>query len=595
MFMINELLNEAIDLINKEQFSPAAAKLKKIIELDDKNIEAYKNLGLCEVNLDNPQDAIKAFENVVELDKKDATALFYLASCLNRVGEKEKAIENFEKVISLRPDFLDAYKSIAMINIEFSQLDSAIEIAKMAIENPSLNLDSSIYYIIATSYMLKKDYHNASIYLEKGLLINDKHVQILNSLAVCYMNLGEFEKSFEVLTKAVECDEDNSLTYYNFGILYQTKNEFKKALECFQKSYQIEPTSTMLATMANCALASEDYTLASNLYQNLTLAYPNNEQYRLSYIKALEMVNNYQEALDNVNMLLGLDEKNIDLIKKKGTLLRKLGKYQESIDTFFILINRGKIDVEVYYNLAFNYVEMNDFDNAKEMFKKCITLEPNNPYAHKDLGVLYLKMNCYDWAVDEMLEAIKLEDDVSEFHYSLGVAYTMLNRINEAKVAFNKAWNLDSGNIDALSYLGYIDLLNGDKKSALEKLQEAIKLDSGNFLAKLHLAKYYFQERNWENAKQLLLDILEKTNDDETKNMLAISFMELGEYQEALGLFSKLIKDYPKNHMLLVNLAKCEYKTLKKDQALEQLRQALLIFEDYPEALELLEEINNGK
>ena len=28
----------------------------------------------------------------------------------------------------------------------------------------------------------------------------------------------------------------------------------------------------------------------------------------------------------------------------------------------------------------------------------------------------------------------------------------------------------------------------------LEKLQEAIKLDSGNFLAKLHLAKYYFQE-----------------------------------------------------------------------------------------------------
>ena len=126
-------------------------------------------------------------------------------------------------------------------------------------------------------------------------------------------------------------------------------------------------------------------------------------------------------------------------------------------------------------------------------------------------------------------------------------------------------------------------------------MQEAIKLDSGNFLAKLHLAKYYFQERNWGNAKQLLLDILEKTNDDETKNMLAISFMELGEYQEALGLFSKLIKDYPKNHMLLLNLAKCEYKTLKKDQALEHLRQALLIFEDYPEALELLEEINNGK
>ena len=76
----------------------------------------------------------------------------------------------------------------------------------------------------------------------------------------------------------------------------------------------------------------------------------------------------------------------------------------------------------MYYNLAFNYVLLNDHDNAKDMFKKCIELEPQNPYAHKDLGVLYLKMNLYDWAVDEIKEAIQLEDDVAEFHYSLGVA-----------------------------------------------------------------------------------------------------------------------------------------------------------------------------
>ena len=588
-------LNNALELINSQDYTGAKALLENIVKNNPDNLEAIKNLGLCEVNLDSPTDAIRCFEKAVELKNDDAVSIFYLASCKAKIGEKEEAINYFKKVLELRPDYIEVYKSLAMIYVEFNQAQSAIELLLQALNNPEIQPDYSIYYILSTSYMLIKDYNNSSKYLEKALELNPEHIAIANSLAVSYMNTNRYAEALALLNNTFAKDDKNSLTAYNLAMCYQSMNDFKNALKYLQISYQIEPSVTMLASLASCAFSAGEYALSATLYQNLVMVYPNNASYRLAYTEALENTKNYKEALDNVNQLLMVDEKNIGLIKKKGALLRKLGFFEESIATFEQLLKRGKIDVEVYYNFAFNYVELNDFDKASEMFKKCITLEPNNPYAHKDLGVLYLKMNCYDWAVDEMLEAIKLEDDVSEFHYSLGVAYTMLNRINEAKVAFNKAWNLDSGNIDALSYLGYIYLLNGDKKSALEKLQEAIKLDSGNFLAKLHLAKYYFQERNWENAKQLLLDILEKTNDDETKNMLAISFMELGEYQEALGLFSKLIKDYPKNHMLLVNLAKCEYKTLKKDQALEHLRQALLIFEDYPEALELLEEINNGK
>ena len=293
--------------------------------------------------------------------------------------------------------------------------------------------------------------------------------------------------------------------------------------------------------------------------------------------------------------MITLDEKNIDLTKKKGTLLRKLGRYEESIETFTILLNRGKIDVEVYYNLAFNYIEMNDFDNAKEMFKKCITLEPQNPYAHKDLGVLYLKMNCYDWAVDEMQEAIKLENDVSEFHYSLGVAYMMLSRITEAKGAFLNAIKYDSNNADALAYLGYIYLFEKDKNQALETLQKALKIDSNNFLAKTHIAKYYFQEKKYDIAIQFLLDITQTTKDDETLNMLAVCYMELKEYENAMGIFYKLALSYPDNHILLTNLAKCELKCDKKNEAQEHIRQALMIFDDYQEALDLLEEINCGK
>ena len=62
-----------------------------------------------------------------------------------------------------------------------------------------------------------------------------------------------------------------------------------------------------------------------------------------------------------------------------------------------------------------------------------------------------------------------------------------------------------------------------------------------------------------------------------------------------MGIFSKLAIKYPKNHILLTNLAVCEVKCEKIKEANEHLRQALLIFDDYSPALKLLEELNNGK
>jgi len=592
---LQEKLDNALDLLNDEDFVSAQKILTEIINEEPNNIEALKNLALCEVNLDNPPEAINLFKKLVELDCEDATSIFYLGSCLSKVGEKEEAIKHFNRVIELRPDYGDVYKNLAMLFVECGQLDFAIETIHKALNNPAIESDYTLNYILATSYMLKKDTINSIIYLERALELSENHLPIMNSLSSCYMGAGEFDKAEKLLLRAFELDDKNALTAFNLGVLNQTIENYKKALEYFQISYQLEPSTTMLASLANCALKAEEYVIASTVYKNLLMIYPNNTEYRYAYVEALEAIQEYKEALDNIDVLLSVDEKNVDLIKRKGALLRKLGLCEEAIEVLSELLNRGKIDVELYYNLAYSYVAMGDYDNAKEMFKKCIILEPNNPYAHKDLGVLYLKMNCYEWAVEEMLEAIALEDDVAEFHYSLGVAYLMLSNIQEGKQAIIKSLELEPNSADSLAFLGYVYMLERDFDNASNALQKALEIEPDNFLAKSHSAKYYFQIKKYNVAKQFLLDIIEQVQDDETMNMLGICYLEEENYNDALGIFFKLLQRYPKNHILLTNLAKCEYKCNKKNEAIEHVRQALMIFDDYQEALDLLEEINSGK
>ena len=223
-----------------------------------------------------------------------------------------------------------------------------------------------------------------------------------------------------------------------------------------------------------------------------------------------------------------------------------------------------------------------------------IILEPENPYAHKDLGVLYLKMNQYDWAVDEMRKAIELEYNVAEFHYSLGVSYTMLSKIEEAKQCFQTALKIEGDDPNCLAYLGYVFLLEREFDKAENILKSALKIEPDNFLAKTHIAKLYFQLQKYTTACEFLRDIIEKTQDDETMNMLAICYLKLENYNDAMGIFYKLAVKYPKNHIILTDLARCEMKTGRKKEALEHLRQALMVYDDYQEALNLLEELNSG-
>ena len=78
---LQEKMDKALDLINAENFVAAQAVLNQILEIEPENIEAIKNLGLCEVNLENPPEAIKYFQRATEIEPNDATSLFYLASC----------------------------------------------------------------------------------------------------------------------------------------------------------------------------------------------------------------------------------------------------------------------------------------------------------------------------------------------------------------------------------------------------------------------------------------------------------------------------------------------------------------------------------
>ena len=80
-------LDEINQLVVDKKFEEAKNELLKYNLDEEKEIDALKLLGLCNVNLDLYKEGQSNFETVVKYDPEDASSWFYLANCYDNLDD----------------------------------------------------------------------------------------------------------------------------------------------------------------------------------------------------------------------------------------------------------------------------------------------------------------------------------------------------------------------------------------------------------------------------------------------------------------------------------------------------------------------------
>lgn len=89
------------------------------------------------------------------------------------------------------------------------------------------------------------------------------------------------------------------------------------------------------------------------------------------------------------------------------------------------------------------YLSKGMLNEAEELFKQAIKLDPNYAIAHNNLAVIYLKKGFYKEAIKELRIATQLKPDYAEAFNNLGVAYFQRQKYTEAKWSFEKALEIN--------------------------------------------------------------------------------------------------------------------------------------------------------
>ncbi len=293
------------------------------------------------------------------------------------------------------------------------------------------------------SQKIDKDPENGALYYQRALY---------------YYQQGFMDKGFEDVSQAVKLDSENAQYLVLLSDFYFGEKETDLVEETLQKAIQLDPANNE----ARMKLAELYYHLAMLKECNETLdaaieVQPHNPKAHL--IRAFCL----KETGDTTQMLrilqLCIDQ---DPTEKKAFL--ELGYYYQqqnnplAIQYYQNALAIDATDLEINYNLAKLYQDLEMTEQAKAQYNKLLQLKPDSYPALNGLGYLALVYeDKADEAVSYFTRAIALDSLFPVAVCNRGLAFETMGMYDEARQDFQYCRKIDPNYSAAIEGLNRID------------------------------------------------------------------------------------------------------------------------------------------
>ena len=106
-------IDNALELLENEEYGPAKVALKGILEENPNSLSALLGLGDLFFATSDYENAEKTYKKIIELAADNSDALFGLGATLRVVERYSEAIDYYEQAFTLEPERTDAYWEVA--------------------------------------------------------------------------------------------------------------------------------------------------------------------------------------------------------------------------------------------------------------------------------------------------------------------------------------------------------------------------------------------------------------------------------------------------------------------------------------------------
>ena len=399
-------------------------------------------------------------------------------------------------------------------------LDEGTELAKKLLES-GVESDSA-HYILAQDAQKKKDYKRALSELEKAIALNESNYLYYYDMGKLQYLLKRFTDAKVSFNRSMELNNQFPPSVYNLGLTYVKLKDEENALESFKKSVKINPeyekgyieqarVYNRLGKLAECVKAYDeliklfpDNTAAIMELGSVYYQYGKYAESEAQYKKALASLKKSEErTLTAYNLSKVLyDNKNYTEAARYGWI---------AYDEKDFLINDTQ-QANVVYNYALIQEKNEKLEDAVNLYKEALTLNPKHMKSKINLSALYMAENNpdADKALELLLDAYKTDNSDFSVNNNLGTAYMLKEQYDYAEKFYKAALDIVPDDEDALFNLANAQMKGGKPSEAVYNFTKITTKNPENLEAFVGLAKVQIQTGDSQGAYKNLLYVRKK-------------------------------------------------------------------------------------
>lgn len=490
---------------------------------------------------------------------KDPGLFFLMAEESESAGDTAAGLEYFRKALALDPTSAYLNTRIGSILARNRRIADAMVMARAAtIFDPKYE---EAHTLLGKLYTVTGDNTRAVEAYARALDLKPHERDLyvfLGSLQASQRLFSEAEKTFKKMIEQFPGEREG---YFYLGKVYVEDGRYDKAIEIFKQLLQTRADSAAAAHVELGAiyLLQKDYPSAENHFSEAVKLDPFNITARLNLGQVLAKQKKFAESYKVFEELGKLAPSNLGIQIKMALILaeqKKFDKAKQILDT--ILQTKPGWD-QVRFHLGRVLKEQGKLQEAEKEFNQIRKGQQMFVNSRIVLALMFLKAKNYGKAVRYIDEAAEPNSKDADILYIKGSILEELNRLAEARRIYEKALEIEPGNVRMRYSLGNALEKGGYRNRGLQEMERILK---------------------------------EKPDDASALNFIGYTLaVSGGDLDRAEKLVRRALEIKPDDGYILDSLAWILHRRGQDDKALEYLKRAFIKVKNDPIVAEHLGDV----
>jgi len=460
--------------------------------------ESLTRLAHLKYNSGDTNSAINYLEDAISCNPNNVEARNYLMRIYYDTGQGEKALQQAEEIKRIQPDSIELDW--------FARRTERLSLyGREAFEN----------YEKGYSSYIAKNYREAISYLEQAIRLAPAFKDAHYYLALSYYHYGKLELAIQHWEEALRLDpfDTNARIYLNKAI--EEKEYGRDAVWSFNRGYK--------------HYFAGEYEEALVEFRESTNKNPNFDKARTYLMRTYYHLGQMDQYLKEKE-IIGKDDEYIGILDKE------------------------------YYQLAYNFFSLGEYDSALEKLKKAIEINPDYSDARFLLAeTLYQLQNYeeanlhYQYIIDNFTDSEYYDDSL----LGSGWCYYLTEEYEQSENYLKKlVENFPHSSLyqEGMYKLGRVYFIQEKYRQTINIYEEMKRLDNMDYsFAEIDfvLGKSYFWLEEFSKAENIFLNIIGNYPNfnliDETKYYYGFTLFKQERYQDSKLLLEDLVEDVNTN------------------------------------------------